>query len=61
MAKFMLYGLKSKLGLVPDLSGMKETTANTSLQFHAGDHDAADVEECCCTIVVVIVAVLLLF
>ncbi|CAM9253945.1 unnamed protein product, partial [Scytosiphon promiscuus] len=36
MAKFMLYGLKSKLGLVPDLAGMKESTANTSLEFHAG-------------------------
>ncbi|CAM9409361.1 unnamed protein product, partial [Hapterophycus canaliculatus] len=36
MVKFMLHGLKSKMGLVPDFEGMKETTANTSLEFHAG-------------------------
>lgn len=44
MAKLMLFGLKTKLGLMPDFAGMKESTANTSLEFHAGDQGAAAVE-----------------
>ena len=35
--KWMFMALKTKLGVVPDLWGMKENTANTSLEFHAGD------------------------
>ncbi|CAM9134879.1 unnamed protein product [Pylaiella littoralis] len=34
--KMMLEMLKAKLGVVPDFRGMKESTANTSLEFHAG-------------------------
>lgn len=37
LAKMMLFSLKIKLGIMPDFDGMKESTANTSLEFHAGD------------------------
>lgn len=28
--------LKKRLGLIPDFQGEKESTANTSLEYHAG-------------------------
>ncbi|CAM9770733.1 unnamed protein product, partial [Ectocarpus sp. 13 AM-2016] len=34
--KMLLYSLKVKLGIIPDLDAALETTANTSLDFHAG-------------------------
>ncbi|CAB1111476.1 unnamed protein product [Ectocarpus sp. CCAP 1310/34] len=34
--KMLLYSLKVKLGIIPDLIDALETTANTSLDFHAG-------------------------
>lgn len=37
LAKLMVLSLKIKLGVTPDFDGMKESTANTSLEFHAGD------------------------
>ncbi|CAN0379871.1 unnamed protein product, partial [Ectocarpus sp. 12 AP-2014] len=33
--KMLLYSLKVKLGITPDLDAALETTANTSLDFHA--------------------------
>ncbi|CAN0273128.1 unnamed protein product [Ectocarpus sp. 12 AP-2014] len=33
--KMLLSSLKVKLGIVPDLDAALETTANTSLDFHA--------------------------
>eukprot|EP00903_Cladosiphon_okamuranus_P013499 g12573.t1 len=34
--KMMMYNLKAKLGVTPNFSGMHESTANTSLVYHAG-------------------------
>eukprot|EP00903_Cladosiphon_okamuranus_P013500 g12574.t1 len=34
--KMMIYNLKAKLGVTPNFSGMHESTANTSLVYHAG-------------------------
>ncbi|CAM9218487.1 unnamed protein product [Scytosiphon promiscuus] len=36
LPRMMLHALKVKLGIVPDLAAAGETTANTSLMFHAG-------------------------
>lgn len=37
----MLLGLEAKLGIIPDFNALRETNSNTSLEFHAGDHDNA--------------------
>ena len=35
--KMLIYNLKTRLGLAQDWTGIHESTANTALQFHAGD------------------------
>ncbi len=35
--RMMVNTLKTKLGVYPDLRRMRESTANTSLEYHAGD------------------------
>ena len=35
--KILLFFLKTRLGLALDYNGQYETTANTSLEFHAGE------------------------
>ena len=34
--RMILYGLKKKMGAIPDLESELETTVNTSLVYHAG-------------------------
>lgn len=39
--KMLVHSLKTKLGVVPNLKDNLESTANTSLEYHAGEREYA--------------------